>query len=36
MVVSFYGVFGFFKKVYMVLGDFVVFGKTNHVISHGV
>jgi len=33
MVISFYGVLGFFRKVYEVLRDFVVFGKTNHVYS---
>jgi hypothetical protein len=31
MVVNVYGVLGFFKKFYGVLGDFMVFGKTNHV-----
>jgi hypothetical protein len=31
MAVRFYGVLGFFKKVYGVLGDFVVFGKVSHV-----
>jgi hypothetical protein len=31
MAVSFYGVSGFFKKVYGVLADYVVFGKANHV-----
>jgi hypothetical protein len=31
MVISFYGVLGFFKKVCGVFGDYVVFGKISHV-----
>jgi hypothetical protein len=31
MAISFYGVLGFFIKVYGVLGDFLVFGKVSHV-----
>jgi hypothetical protein len=33
MVINFYCVLGFFRKVYGVIGDFVVFGKTNHAYS---